>query len=230
MELVIESFYSSKLKKKHGRSKGRKDRVGDPLLPSGSVHYSPGVGLYELECDLRNFADETEGNQEGYEALLSPTVASDQTPTDAISSGRRTQETRLPLRSRTNDPPSISQHQNIQQENRGVCESIQILSGIGNTPTGTGQVLQSRQDRRIPFRHQANDITLHSLIQEQQATLQALLEVQQAIQEKQLALEQKVCDLEKTQASAVSQSTTTTLKRKKLVPSHLSVSQCSFTL
>ena len=70
---------------------------------------------------------------------------------------------------------------------------------------------------------------MHSLIQEQQATLQALLEGQQAIQEKQLALEQKVCDLEKTQP-AVSQSTTTTLKTKKLVPSHLSVSHCNFNM
>lgn len=119
----MKSFYSSKPKEKQGRFKGRKDRVGDPLLPYGSVYYSPGVGLYDLDCDPRNFADETVGNQEGYETLQSPTVGSDQTPTDAILSGRRTQETRLPLRSRTNDPQSISQHQITQQENREGCES-----------------------------------------------------------------------------------------------------------
>ena len=229
----MQSFYGSK--EKQGRSSGRKDRVRGSLSPCGPTYYSPGVGLYDHFGDPRDYADETLDDQETHaETFQSPSGASSDRTRTPIATGqsscyqlldaRRTQETRLPLvHSRvTNDPQSNSQHhQIIQQENQIPSSSD------GSTPTGTGSRYQilNHPERRIPFRCQTNDSTsLHSLIQQQQATLQTLLEGQQAIQEKQLALERKVCDLEKTQDSAASKSTTTTHKRKKLVSSHLSVS------
>ena len=142
----MKSFYSSKPKEKQGRFKGRKDRVGIPFC-----HMVPSTTAQVWDCMILTATREIllmkqwviKRDMRLFSLPLLVLTRHLRTPF-WVAGGHKRRGSLF-----AHAQMILSPFPNTRLPNRRTEKGANPPSGIGNTPTGTGQVLRNHQERRI---------------------------------------------------------------------------------